>query len=328
MNLITILGPTSSGKSDLAISLAKKLKPKRTWIINCDSRQIYKNLDIGTAKVKGSWQKIQPEEFDFYPNSEVFFFQEIPHFLIDYVDPYKGQKLNYGIINFILDFNNLFKKTKLKPDYVILVGGTGYYAKSIFEDQKIKITKSKFANIFETRKKQLSQKSKSELQLLYKEYSKENFRKLNQSDLQNTRRLINYILQFEAEKNNWQRKISIQNFDHKNSFWLDVDFNQLKLKIKSRLEARIQEGLLEEVKKNLDLGFQKINFLGLEYRQTSYYLYGLMTELEWKDKLLQENYKYAKKQITWLKKQDLIRISSLQDLQKKLGMVTLVGGYN
>ena len=146
MNLVTILGQTSSGKSQLAVDLAKTLitSGQKVIILNCDSRQIYKYLDIGTAKIDGKYLP-----FDVSQESQIktaFFWQGVPHFLIDYVDP--GER--YTLVQYLQGFVKLCQDLKDSIDTAILVGGTGLWAKAIIEQYQPGIIKPECENEYQS----------------------------------------------------------------------------------------------------------------------------------------------------------------------------------
>lgn len=118
-NLIAIVGPTASGKSDLAIKLAKKFNGV---IISADSRQIYKGLPIGTNQPKGKWRK-------FPVTNKAYFVQNVPHFFIDILPPSK----KYNVAAFQKNVYRLLPKLQVSGYLPILVGGTGLYVSSIVE---------------------------------------------------------------------------------------------------------------------------------------------------------------------------------------------------
>ncbi len=301
MTLIVLLGQTCSGKSQMAIDLAKKLGS--SWIVNCDSRQVYKYLNIGTAKVEGSWK-------NFGNLGKVFLYQDIPHFLIDFVDP----RQTYSLYKFLQDWCNLFVSlSKHLPEFVILTGGTGLFARAIVKQYQLDEIKPEYETIFQKQKQILENQSLSELQKLISTYS--TIRHINYSDFSNRRRLINRILRNFAEQNGWleYKQIRYPNFDRTLQFAISVDQKILKERIWLRLNQRIASGLLDEVI-NLPLNQERLWNLGLEYRVSSLYLQGWLTETEWKQKLFQENCRYAKRQMTWLKKQPLVWINSLENL--------------
>jgi tRNA dimethylallyltransferase len=279
MNLIAILGQTSSGKSDYGIQLAKDLGS--CCIVNCDSRQVYRGLNIGTGKVEGEWQ------------NGVFVHEEIKHYLIDFVDP----KREYNLIDYIRDFNTLMYQLESKFETIILVGGTGLYAKAILEEVDYGFVKTEYQEEFDNLKNEYNCLSLIQLQKLLDQND------FNNSDWNNTYRLVSHLVRQKAMENNWLEKINYYHFQSKKALAIEIDQNILKQKIITRLSDRINQGIVEETQKFLYLGQVRIWQLGLEYRLSWLYLYGFMTQEELNFGLIQENWRYARRQLVWLKKQ-------------------------
>ncbi len=301
MVLLILLGQTCSGKSQLAVDLAKYLG--NSWIVNCDSRQVYKNLNIGTAKVKGVWQNL--------PNlGKIFVYQDIPHFLIDYVDP----KDKYSLNQFLTDWCHLFRQySNQLPDFVILTGGTGLFAKAISQQYQLEQIDPKYSSEYNTLKLNLTQQSLPTLQKLVEKIP--NLTQLNSSDKLNPRRLVNRLLRYYATAYGWfsQVKLDYPTFSKIWQFAIKVDQTILKTRIFKRLKERLNEGLISEIL-NLNLDDQRLWDLGLEYRIGSLYLKGWLNEAELLQKLYQENWQYAKRQLTWLKKQPVIWIQDVNEI--------------
>lgn len=351
MNLLVLLGQTSSGKSQMAVDLALKLNKTNqiVWIVNCDSRQVYKGLNLGTGKVEGGWQ------------NDIYFYKEVPHYLIDYVDP----QATYSLNQYLQDFKNLFLKDK--PGWVILTGGTGLFAKAIieqFEDYQVELSQNDKIK-YEQQKTilnhlslsdlqyqylriiadyQVSQESKNMLKILALktlELSKnsrsqtqkilekmhglesdrfEKIKILNNSDFFNSRRLVNFLLRNYAKDLTTSSKNIVRQpfpeFEKTLSCAIQIEKVQLKENIVKRINQRIEEGLLEEIQNFYKLlGSKKLLELGLEYRLGYYFLIGALSSDEFKKKLLQENLKLAKRQLTWLNKQNLNWVQSLEELE-------------
>jgi tRNA dimethylallyltransferase len=301
MQLITLLGQTSSGKSDMAIELAKKLilKNYKVCIVGCDSRQVYKGLNIGTGKIEGDWI------------NGIFTFQGISHYMIDFVDP----QIDYNLQNYISDFYTLINKIEYEHDYAILVGGTGLYAKAIVERVELGDVKTQYRNQYEGLKKELQTLSKADLQQKVQELKIE----MNNSDYNNPIRLVSKLLKSESQKQNWLNRSKFYEFSKQYLFAIDIDQTILKDKIKTRLYSRFNQGLLDEIKKFEYLGEDKFMSLGLEYRQGWMYLKDIITQEVLQENLLIQNLQYSKRQLTWLKKQkNLIWIRNLEDLINNL----------
>jgi tRNA dimethylallyltransferase len=303
MQLITIIGQTSSGKSDLAIQLSKHLITlgKKSCIVGCDSRQIYKGLNIGTGKVEGTWS------FNHKLKRKVFEFESIKHFMIDFVDP----KLDYNLQNYISDFYELMLEIKGVFDIVILVGGTGLYAKAITQKLKLGCVKPEFISEYENYKSLLQSKPIDKLQ----ESTNNLLIELNNSDYNNKIRLVSNLLKAHSEDNNWLEDTQYYTFEKQYTFAIAIVQNLLKNKIETRLMQRFNQGLINEIEQFEYLGEAKFMSLGLEYRQAWLFTKGKITLKQLKENLLIENIQYAKRQLTWLKKQkDLIWIRNIEDI--------------
>jgi tRNA dimethylallyltransferase len=294
--LITITGPTSSGKSSLAIQLAKQLT--NAWIINADSRQIYKNLNIGTGKEIGNWSK--------YNNYPAYLVDEVPHTLIDYVDPL----IQYSLLDYLQDFIHV--TTTVQPNVIILVGGTGLYIDTIKSKSLLNITKPEFKITAESYKNHLRQLTTQELQ----ELATTQHIKLNLSDFHNPRRLVNKLFDKHAQHNDWLQELSLPRFAHTHHFMLLPETSTLETNIASRLNQRFASGLIQEVNSLQHLGTPRLLSLGLEYRLVQLYLLGQINENQLVPLLLRHNIRYAKKQLTWLTKHPSTHVSTIEDILK------------
>jgi tRNA dimethylallyltransferase len=308
VTLVTILGPTASGKTDLAIELAKYLGD--SWVVGCDSRQVFKQLDLGTGKVEGSWKYFQ--EYDL----EAYSVQSIPHFLIDYVELTRQNVQNYSLIQYYKDFYNLFYKTKQKPKYVILVGGTAWYAKSIYKNIQIFETKSEFESDYQTLKSYIANQSMTGLHLIYQLLVSQNtcFEILNQSDYKNPERLKNTILRSVSKQKNWQKLLPRVTFEKTFNLVLHRNPENLKKSIQDRLVKRLEEGMLREIQEVCTHLGDLSTSLGLEYKVGQAYLQGYLNYPEFLEVLSRETLRYSKRQKTWLTKQGLLKVSSLDDI--------------
>ncbi len=267
------------------------------WVVNCDSRQIYKRLDIGTGKEAGLWE----------PNGvfeKVYMIENVPHLLIDYIDPQQ----NYSLTRFIEDFTNLFHK--LQPEHCILIGGTGLYHHTILNKQSITKTKQEFQSEWNQLKQELFETPLNKLQ----EQANNNHLTLNNSDFNNPRRLVNRILEAKAEKSNWLSEIQLPVFKKVIETHVDITRHKLELNIKERLAKRSHQGLIKEVQSLQDLGTNRLLELGLEYRLTQLYLLGQLTHKDYTTALLSENLKLAKRQLTWIKKSNSYPIHRVEDV--------------
>lgn len=279
--LIIIAGPTASGKTELGISLAKKINGE---IISGDSMQIYKHLDIGTAK-------ITKDEMD-----------DIPHHLIDIKDPDE----EYNVQLFQENAKKILKDIYSRKKIPIVVGGTGLYIDSLVYDYSF-INEDK-DNIL--RDKLWDEYHKFGNDFLIKKLKKIDPDALNVIDLSNTKRIIRAIeiceksnTKFsELEKNSRTEKESPYNL-----FYFVITMNRLELydKINNRVDLMFEKGWLDEVKILLE---SKIiyphlrSMQSLGYRQIIDYLNNKLTYEECVDKIKQETRRFAKRQLTWFRK--------------------------
>jgi tRNA dimethylallyltransferase len=273
--VLVILGPTATGKSDLAVKIALKHKGE---VISADSRQVYKGLDIGTGK-------ITKEEM-----------QGIHHWLLDVVSPQKTFS--------VADYKKLAEekiKTILKRSKLpIIVGGTGFYIQSIVDDLILPEVPAD-----DTLRKELSIKSPEELLLVLKSLDSE---RLKTIDTKNKVRLIRAI---EIAKT-LGKVPAVKKAEPKYVFLqigLTLSPEELKAKIKKRLISRVKKGMIEEAEKlhKKGLSFERMRELGLEYRYLADLIEKRISKKEIMEKLETAIYQYSKRQMTWFKRDKRVK---------------------
>lgn len=297
--LISLFGPTSSGKSALAVELAKTLS--ESIVVGADSRQVYRRLTVGTGKEPGEWV-VHPEY------GSTYLVQNVPHFLIDYRDP----KLRINLVDYVQDFLEVYTRTK--PRYIILVGGTGLYVDTLTLQTKllkVRLTAKDQSELWRNRLQTLDLASLQSL-------SKRAGLILNRSDFFNSRRLVARLHEAEGKKRNWFEDLLLPRFSRIHRFALAPDSNLLKQKITARLNLRFQQGLVEEVESLQDLGTERLLELGLEYRLTQLYLLGQLPYPQYQEALLRENLRLAKRQLTWLNPQNTTIVKTTRDIVRIL----------
>ena len=275
---IVICGPTASGKTALSIELAKKIDGE---IISCDSMQIYKDMDIGTAK----------------PTKEEM--QGIKHYLIDFVSPDK----RYSVADFKQDAKNAMKEIIAKGKTPIIVGGTGLYVDSL-------IYEIDYPNIEfdENYRKQLEEKAEKEgLEKLYEEAKKIDPQAIEKISVNDQKRILRILEIYHATGKNKteQEKESRKNpveYDY-HVYALNWDREKLYERINKRVDIMIEQGLIEEVQKI----YQKYATFptamqGLGYKEVVEYLENKCTKEEMIEKIKMETRRYAKRQLTWFRK--------------------------
>ena len=269
--IIIIIGPTASGKSALAVQIAKKFNGE---IISADSRQVYKGLDIGSGKITDK-EKLG-----------------IKHYLLDIISPKKVFTASLFKYKANKAIKTILKKNKLP----IIAGGTGFYIDTIIYDLDLPEVKPN------KRLRQSLDNKKSEE--LFKILVNLDPQRAKTIDIHNRPRLIRAI---EIATKLGQVPILKQKINPQYDFLIigiKTSATDLKQKIDQRLRRRLKQGLVVEVK-NLQqnqVSWQRLYNLGLEYRYVSAYLKKEITKEEMIKILNQEISKYAKRQITWFKK--------------------------
>ena len=269
--LITILGPTASGKTTLAAALAYKLGSE---IISADSRQVYREMDIGTGK----------DLADYVINGK-----EIPFHLIDSCEA--GEK--YNVFEFQHDFHNAYSEITSKGKLPILCGGTGMYIEAVLKGYKLPVVPENVAL-----RKSLEHKSLVELIEILNQYPD----LLNTADLDSAKRAIRTIEIAEYSNHN---KLEFNEFQPINSLIIGIDLDReiRRQKISNRLNFRLKEGMVDEVKSLLEKGISPDNLIyyGLEYKFVTQYLIGELNYSEMFAQLEIAIHQFAKRQMTWFR---------------------------
>lgn len=273
--LITVLGPTASGKSDIAVEIALAHSGE---VVSADSRQVYRGMDIGSGK-------ITEEEM-----------REIPHHLLDVADP----KERYTASQYKKDAENAISDIHARGNLPILCGGTGFYISSVVNDLEFPEVPPN-----EELRKVLEKKSTEEL---FEELQKKDPERAESIDRHNKVRLVRALEIVEHLG-------AVPTLEKRESPYdllligLNPDRDTLREKIHIRLEQRLKEGMIEEVKELHQRGvsWSRLEELGLEYRYLALYLQDKLTFEEMQTRLESEINHYAKRQMTWFKRDERIR---------------------
>lgn len=270
--LITVLGPTAVGKTRLAVALAGKFNCE---IISADSRQVYKGMDLGTGK--------DLHEYNYFGKS-------IQYHLIDIIDPTE----EYNLFTFRKNFESAFNKILSKKKQPILVGGTGLYLSSILRNYSLKEV-----DFHSDRKKELEKLNINKLNELLLGLNPVLH---NSTDLLQKERIIKAII--IAESMGKPQKLNVS-FD---SLVIGVvkPRDEVKKNITKRLKFRLENGMIEEVKRLIDQGVskEKMDYFGLEYRYITRYLSGELNYNDMYQKLNSAIHNFAKRQMTWFRKME------------------------
>ena len=273
-NLITILGPTASGKTSLAAKLAGLINGE---IISADSRQLYKRMDIGTGK-----------DLSDYVVDGI----SIPYHLIDIVEP--GVK--YNVFEYMREFYGAFSSIIENGKIPIFSGGSGMYLDAILSGYEL----SKVPCDISLRE-EMSKMSFDKLIHKLKSYGPLH----NTSDINSDERLLRAIEIAEFHSKNRVSSLQIPEFNSIN-FGIRYELDDIRIRIEKRLVQRIDEGMVDEVKKLLDEGLNPddLIYYGLEYKFVTNYITG---KVNFKQMFNQVNIaigQFAKKQMTWFRKME------------------------
>jgi len=284
--LIVLLGPTASGKSELAVKLAKKFNGE---IVSADSRQIYKEMLIGTASPAQEAQK--PNLSSAPREKRPFLIKKIPHHMLHIV--YPNENFNVAIYKKLAV--KVIKDIQKRGNLPFLVGGTGLYISAIVDNLKLpKIPPDKKL------RKSLEEKSLKELFEIYKKIDPEGAEHI---DKQNKRRLIRAIeVSKISGKPFWkQREKSYPMFEVLR-VGIKLDKNSLKKKIEKRVEKMFKDNLEEEVKKLAKKYGWTPALDSIGYYEWKKYLEGEKTKEQVRQEIILHSLQYAKRQMTWFKK--------------------------
>lgn len=293
-DLILIVGPTAAGKTSISIEVAKRINGE---IISADSMQIYKYMNIGTAKVT-------EEEMD-----------GVNHYMIDKVYPDE----EYSVSDFKKDaykyIDHIYNNNKIP----IVVGGTGLYINSLVYDLDFTNAVSnpdlreKYYNLAE-------EKGNRYIHELLKEIDEKSYKRIHEND---TKRIVRALeIYYETGK---PMSESYNSFREPNPdfnlviFGIDMNRRKLYERINYRVDLMIKDGLIDEVKKLLDMGYDKnlVSMQGLGYKEIVKYINGEMSLEDSIELLKRDTRRFAKRQLTWFRRDDRIKWIDLDNYEDK-----------
>jgi tRNA dimethylallyltransferase len=293
--IIVILGPTSSGKSNFAIKMAKKSGGE---IISADSRQIYRGMDIGTGKVPGKWDMKQ----------KTFVSEKIHHYMIDIISP----RTNFNVAKFKRQSEKLIGDILKRGKLPIICGGTGFWIQAIVDNVNFPEVKPSW----KLRKKLDKYSAEKLFTMLYKLDPS----RAKTIDSKNKVRLIRAIEICKAIK----KVPSIKNETRKMKYetlqvGIQLSKEQLHKNIEKRVRARFKQDMIKEVTKlhRLGLSWKKIQSFGLAYFWIPLYLQNKLPKEELIGKVIQAEKNYAKRQMTWFKRDKRIKwLKNFREIEK------------
>ena len=296
--VIVICGPTASGKTALSIELAKKINGE---IISCDSMQIYKDMNIGPAKVT-------EEEM-----------QGIKHYMIDFVSPDE----RYSVADYKNDAEKIIEIIINKGKTPIIVGGTGLYVDSLIyniEYPKINLDEDYRQKL----EKEVEEKGLKYLYDVAKKIDEQAVQKISINDKKRIMRVLEIYHatgKTKTEQEVESRKKEVK-YDYK-IFAINMDREKLYQRINLRVDKMIENGLIEEVE-NLQKQYNHFPtaMQGLGYKEVVEYLQNEITKDEMIEKIKQETRRYAKRQLTWFRKnKQTICIDGLKNIEYNVSII-------
>lgn len=304
MPMITILGPTASGKTDIAAHLAAQIDAE---IISADSRQVYRRMDLGTGK----------DLADYTVNGK-----QIPYHLIDIREP--GTK--YNLFEYQKDFLDAYTDIRNRGKKVILCGGTGLYIESVLKGYRL-IPVAENSEL----RKCLEGKTLPELTVILEALKKENNSNMhNTTDVDTPKRAIRAI---EIETAYREMPVEERAFPHINNLIIGVgmDRDLRRAKISRRLKQRLDDGMVDEVKSLLGEGIpaEDLIYYGLEYKFLTEYVVGDLTYEDMVRALDIAIHQFAKRQMTWFRGMErrgfhINWIDASDSMEKKLDDIRMI----
>lgn len=281
--ILVVVGPTASGKSELAVKLAKKFNGE---IVSADSRQIYRGLDLGSGKIEGKWQRGK------------YVYKDIPHYLIDEASP----RARYSVARYQKNAQRAIAAILKHGKLPIICGGTGHWIDVVVFNQTLPQVKPN-AKL----RAELSALTTPQMLVWLKQLDPARARTI---DSNNPRRLLRALEIILTTGQPIPQQTASTNYD---AIWLGINLGMEKLseKIKKRLSLRMKQGLLQEVE-NLHasgLSWKKLESFGLEYKFCTLYLQGKLSKNEMETQLCTAIRQYAKRQLTWWKRNNSIHWS-------------------
>jgi tRNA dimethylallyltransferase len=271
-NLITILGPTATGKTGLAAHLAAKINGE---IISADSRQVYRGMDLGTGK----------DYADYFVDGF-----EIPSHLVDI----ENAGVHYNVFRFQTDFIRVFEDIRSRNKFSVLCGGSGLYIEAVLKNYRlIEVPPNKEL------RHELEGKTREELTGILKNLKPKLH---NHTDVETDRRAVRAI---EIEKYYAENPEFDTSYPEINSLNVGISFDRelRRQRITNRLKQRLEEGMLDEVQKLLDSGLtpEQLIYYGLEYKYLTLHLTGELSYDEMFRQLEIAIHQFAKRQMTWFR---------------------------
>ncbi len=296
--IVVILGPTSSGKSDIAIKLAKKFDGE---IISADSRQIFHGMDIGTGKVSGSWNR----------KRQAYISESVPHYMIDIVSP----RTDYSVAKFKKQAEKIIENILNRSKLPIICGGTGFWIKAAVDNVNFPEVKPDWKL-----RKKLEKRSAEKLFAMLKKLDSNRAKNIDAKNKVRLIRAIEICKKLKKVPKIPDTRYQIPDTEH---FFLQIGIKlskeELHKNIEKRVTSRFKRGMIEEVKKlhRLGLSWKKIQSFGLAYFWIPLYLQNKLSKKELAENVIRAEKNYAKRQMTWFKRDARIQwLKNYKEIEK------------
>ena len=293
-NIVIIVGPTAVGKTDISIATAKALNGE---IISADSAQVYKYMDIGTAK-------ISTEEM-----------QLIKHHMIDEVTPDQS----FSVANFRDRADKYINEITTKGKLPIIVGGTGLYINALLNN--LDFTKSVGDEDFRERMQEIADNKGNEyLYEMLKDVDIESYQRLHANDVRRVIRALE-VYEFTGKTITYFQEESKKIPPRYNCAYIGLTMDRQKIyeRIEQRVDTMIEKGLIEEVKMLLNMGYSRdlVSMQALGYKEIIRYLEGEISLEETLFILKRDSRHYAKRQLTWFRRDERIKWFNIDEYQDR-----------
>ncbi len=282
--VVAIVGTNASGKSDLAVELAHKFDGE---VVSADSRQVYRGLDLSSGKVPGRW-KIRGFK-------RLYEYQDIPHYLVDVTTPRKRFSAQQFKRKAQKAVNDILERGKLP----IVAGGTGLYIHTLLHNTPLPEAppNSKL-------RRELEELTTEQLMHRLKALDPDTAKRIDSNNRRRIIRAIEIVVSIQSTI----PKVDV--FDSSDSPYntlkigISLSPNELKRRIETRLESRLREGMVEEVKRihRLGVSWRRLEEMGLEFRAIAKLIRGEIDLEQMKQEVTSQSWQYAKRQLTWFKR--------------------------
>jgi len=308
---ITIIGPTASGKSDIAIKLAKDFNGE---IISADSRQIYKKLDIGSGKEIG---KIELSKKRGKITQKAYISNNIPHYMIDILHP----NTKYNVSKFVKKSKQIRNDIWKRGKNPIIAGGTMFWAQALIENSVFPSVPPNY-----TLRNELNKKTPDELLEILKKKDKTRASEIvNKNEINNKVRLIRaleivdtlgYIPRQNEAKKNFKNDLIVA---------VSLERDVLYKRLEKRMNKWFEEGIFEEINmlhSDMNVPWSRLESFGLEYKWCTKYVRNQISFAEMEQNTLRDLKKYTKRQLTWIKRweknsSNILHIKNYEELKLK-----------